>query len=120
MVSPNREQLLKMAIQSAKQGNRDGARVMLRQIVQQDPKNEQAMLWLAKIATSPTERKKWLERVLTVNPDNQTAQNAIDRMVQSREASESRKMMTYGSMVIGAAMLLILVFTAVWAFAPLG
>lgn len=119
MVSPNREELLKMAIRSAKQNNKDGARVMFRQVLERDSKNETAMLWLAKLANSPTERKQWLERVLKVNPDNDTASKALEKMQQNREESENRKLVTYGSVLIGALMLVLLVFTAVWAFQPL-
>lgn len=118
MVSPNREELLKMAIRSAKQNNKDGARVMFRQVLDQDSKNEAAMLWLAKLANSPTERKQWLERVLKVNPENATASKTLARMQQNREESENRKLVTYGSVLIGALMLVLLVFTAVWAFQP--
>ena len=42
---PNREQLLQMAINSAKSGNRDGARMMLRQVLSEDKRNERAMMW---------------------------------------------------------------------------
>ncbi len=119
MVSPNREELLQMAIRSAKQNNKDGARVMFRQVLDQDKKNETAMLWMAKLANSPTERKQWLERVLQVNPDNETAAKTLERMQQNKEESESRKLVTYGSVLIGAMMLILLVFTAIWAFQPL-
>ena len=44
---PNREQLLQMAVTTAKAGNRDGARVMLRQVLSEDRRNERAMLWMA-------------------------------------------------------------------------
>lgn len=119
MATPNREQLLKMAIQSAKQGNKESARVMLRQVLEQDKRNERAMLWMAQIANSPTERKMWLERVLKVNPDNETAAKALEKMKKQREESENRKLIQYGTYVIGALMLFILVFTAMWAFQPL-
>lgn len=120
MASPNREQLLKMAIQSAKQGNKEGARVMFRQVLEQDKRNERAMLWMAQIANSPTERKMWLQRVLKVNSDNETAQKALDKMEQRHEESENRKLLQYGSYAVGALLLFILVFTAMWAFQPLG
>ena len=70
---PNREQLLQMAIASAKKGNADGARMMLRQILSEDRRNERALLWMAKVARNKKERLEWLERVLDVNPDNEQA-----------------------------------------------
>jgi len=120
MASPNREQLLNMAIQSAKQGNKQGARVMLRQVLEQDKKNERAMLWMAKTANSPTERKQWLQRVINVNPDNEIASRALEKMATRAEASENRKLATYGSFAAVGLMSIILIITAAWAFAPLG
>jgi thioredoxin-like negative regulator of GroEL len=119
MASPNREELLGMAIQSARNGNKQGARVMLRQVLNQDPKNERAMLWMAKTANSKTERQQWLERVLTVNPENTTAQKALNQMAHKQEASENRKLFVFGGAVAGALMLISLVAAAAWAFAPL-
>ena len=119
MASPNREELLAMAIQSARQGNKQGARVMLRQVLAQDHKNERAMLWMAKTSNSVTERTQWLERVLEVNPENPTAQKVLSNMAHNKEAAESRKLFWFGGIVAGAVMLLSLVFSAVWAFAPL-
>ncbi len=120
MVSPNREEMMSMAVQSIKQGNRESARVMFRQVIQQDPKNERALLYMAKLANAPTERKLWLQKVLEVNPDNETAQKALQKMLGNEEESENRKLVTYSGLVGGAVMLLILAFTAVWALRPLG
>lgn len=120
MPSPNREELLAMAIQSARQGNKQGARVMLRQVLDQDRKNERAMLWMAKTSNSQTEIKQWLERVLEVNPDNSTAQKALDQMAYHRRAAENRKLFVFGGAVAGGLMLITVAAAAVFAFWPLG
>ncbi len=65
---PNREELLQMGIRAAKAGNRQGASTLFEQVLSQDKRNERAMMWMAKIADNKAERKKWLERVLLVNP----------------------------------------------------
>lgn len=119
MASPNREQLLQMAVQSAKQGNKQGAKVMLRQILDEDPRNERAMMWMAKISTAPTERKQWLERVLQVNPENEVAQQALEKLSYDKSASENRKLFFFGGVAAVALMLIIILGTAWWAFAPL-
>ncbi len=119
MPSPNREELLSMAIQSARQGNKQGARVMLRQVLDQDRRNERAMLWMAKTSNSQTERQQWLERVLEVNPDNPTAQKALAKMTYSKEAAENRKLFVFGAAIAGGLMLISLVAASAWAFAPL-
>lgn len=116
---PNREQLLRMAIQSAKQGNKDGARVMLRQILDEDQTNERAMLWMAKTSKSVSERRNWLENVLKVNPESEVAQRALDQMDYQENASETRKLFIFGGVAIGVIMLITIIIAAFWAFAPL-
>ncbi len=120
MASPNREEMLKMGIRSFKQGNPDGAKMLFRQVLQEDSRNERAMLWMAKLSKSSGERRTWLERVLEYDPDNETAANALAKLDEREEESESEKALAYGSIAVGAAMFLILVFTAIWAFMPLG
>lgn len=117
--SPNREELLRMAIQSARQGQKQGARMMLRQILEQDKRNERALLWMAKLADTPAERKTWLERVLTVNPENEAAQAALDKMSYGKAAKENRKLFYFGGIAVVAFMLITILGTAVWAFRPL-
>lgn len=119
MSAPNREQLLRMAIQSAKQGNKEGARVMFRRVISEDPRNERAMLWLAKIADSPGERQKWLERVIQINPENTTAQQALEQMAYNRSATENRRLLNYGGTGLAAFMLITVVLMMLWAFWPL-
>jgi thioredoxin-like negative regulator of GroEL len=120
MASPNREELMAMAVTTFKQGNRESARVMFRQVIQDDPRNERALLYMAKLANAPTERKLWLQKVLEVNPDNETAQAALGKLEASAEESENRKLVTYSGLVGGALLLSILAYTAVWALRPLG
>jgi len=121
MASPNREEMLKMGIRSYKQGNREGAKMLFQQVLQQDPRNERAMLWMAKLAKTPAERRTWLKRVVEYNPDNETARKALEKLQERREESEGTKALTYGSLAVGALLFLILVFTAIWAFfIPLG
>lgn len=117
--SPNREELLRMAIQSAKGGQKDGARMMFQQVLQQDKHNERALLWMAKIADTPGERRVWLERVLTVNPENEVAQNALDQMTYGKAAKENKKLFYFGGAAVGALMLITIIVAAAWAFAPL-
>ncbi len=100
------EELLELAIQAAKDGNLDGARVMLRQVLGHNKRNETAMLWLAKIARSQKERRQWLERVLQVNPDNETAQKAIAKMSYNRTAMENKTLFVFGAV---AAFMIVMV-----------
>lgn len=94
--APNREELLQMGIRAAKAGNKEGARIAFEQILSQDRKNERAMMWMAKLADTTVERKKWLERVLSVNPDNETAREAMQKITYTRTAKENRTLLVFG------------------------
>ncbi|MCA9882921.1 MAG: hypothetical protein KC546_14940 [Anaerolineae bacterium] len=77
---PHREELYNMAVSAAREGNRQGAIVLFGQILQQDRRNTRAMMWMAKLATSPADRQRWLNRVLDADPENETAQKLLDKM----------------------------------------
>lgn len=107
-VQPNREELLQMGIRAARSGNREGARIAFEQVLSQDKRNERAMMWMAKLSTNKAERKKWLERVLEVNPENQNALDAMRRMDYERNASENRTLLVFG-VVLGVLIVITLV-----------
>lgn len=96
----NNEELLELAVRSAEQGNKDGARVMFRQVLSRDKRNERAMLWLAKIADSPDEREKWLTQVLKVNPNNQTAKKGLKKLSYKTASRENRTLLIWGVIVV--------------------
>jgi lipopolysaccharide biosynthesis regulator YciM len=110
---PNREQLLQMAINSAKSGNRDGARMMLRQVLSEDKRNERAMMWMANIARSKAERRQWLERVLDVNPDHGQAQALVNKMQYRASAQQNRTLLIFGVVVGVLVVLMIVVVVAI-------
>lgn len=114
---PNREELLQMAIRSAKAGNKEGARVMFRQVLSEDKRNERAMIWMAQIAPSKAERKQWLERVVDVNPDNNQARQALKKMAYKRSARENRTLLIFG-VVAGVLLVLLLVVVVAIAIKP--
>jgi len=103
---PNREELLQMAIRAAKNGQKQGARVMLRKVLAEDKRNERAMIWMAKLTANPEKRRKWLDRVLKVNPDNMSAQQEMDRMVYDAAAERNRTLLRIG---VGAWVLFVMV-----------
>lgn len=113
---PNREQLLNLAITTAKSGNKEAARVMFMQVLSQDSRNERAMLWLASIARSRDERKEWLQRVLDVNPNQDYARDTLKKMQYSKSARDNRVLIIFGVVVgvliIVAAVVLIAAITA--------
>jgi thioredoxin-like negative regulator of GroEL len=114
-LQPNREELLQMGIRAAKAGNRDGARTLFEQVLNQDKRNERAMMWMAKIAETKVERKKWLDRVLQVNPDNQGAKDALRKIAYRRSAKENRTLLVFG-MVAGVLVVLAVVIVITLVF----
>jgi thioredoxin-like negative regulator of GroEL len=112
---PNREQLLQMAISTAKAGNKDGARVMLRQVLSEDKRNDRAMLWMAQIARNNKERRQWLVRVLDVDPDNEQARKQLKRMDYQTSAQQNRVLLIFGVVVGVLFVLMIVVVIAVFS-----
>ena len=104
---PNREELLQLAIRTAKEGNSEGARVMLQQVLSEDKRNERAMMWMAKLAKNSAERKQWLKRALKVNPGNHAAKDALARMANTRAARENRTLVYFG--VIAGTLFIVIV-----------
>lgn len=97
--APNREQLLNLAITTAKSGNREAARVMFTQVLAQDKRNERAMLWMASIARSRQERVEWLQRVLEVNPEQEFARDTLRKMKYTKSARDNRVLIIFGVLV---------------------
>ena len=93
---PDLEGMLDMAINTAQEGNRDSARVMLRRVLNEDRFNDRAMLWLAKLAQTREERKEWLRRVLIIDPNNTVAQDGLKQMAQVVEVSQDRSVVIFG------------------------
>jgi Tfp pilus assembly protein PilF len=97
---PNREELLQLATRAAQSGNRESARVMFRQVLSEDRRNERAMLWLAKLASTKTERRQWLNRVLVVNPNQPVAKEALRRMEYKSRARDNRVIVIFGVVAV--------------------
>lgn len=112
--TPNREELLQMAINAARAGNKKPARLMFEQVLKQDKNNERAMMWMAKIADTKAERREWLQRVVNVNPNNDQARDALKSMAYKKSARDNRVLLIFG---VVAAVLIILAVVIVIAIA---
>lgn len=102
------DQLLRMGIDNARQGNREGAKVMLQQVLQQDKRNDVAWYWLAAIQDDPDQRKRYLENAVKSNPDNQQAKRALDKINTVRTRSTNQAMLYGGVAVAGMIILAVL------------
>jgi len=97
----NLEKMLQMGISAAKQGNKDGARVLLKQVLDMDKKNERAWLWMAHVAESSAKRRQYLETVLKINPKNASAKQALQKFAQKQAHSEQRTLAIAGVVLFG-------------------
>jgi hypothetical protein len=71
---------LQDAIMLAQSGQRTEARRLLEQVVELDPGQALAWMWLATVSTDREERLAFLERALTIDPANTTAQEAYAQL----------------------------------------
>ena len=81
---------LQKGIKAARRGHKEPAQKLLGQVVQADPANEQAWLWLSKVTEQPEQKAQRLERVIQLNPDNQwAAQELAALQSQAAPAEEA-------------------------------
>ena len=66
------------AITLVKNGYKDNARVILFQIIQDDPHNETAWVWLVETMTNDADRVAVLEQCLKYNPESIMAQKGLE------------------------------------------
>jgi hypothetical protein len=74
------------AVQLAQTGRRGEARQMLWQVVQSEPNNEMAWLWLASVAADQAEYQRALNEVLRINPMNGQARQLLSQYQQQYAA----------------------------------
>ena len=71
------EALLQRGIAAAREERRSEARRCLQQVLALAPLNEEAWLWLARIATDPRSALAYFSQVLDINPQNQRARDGF-------------------------------------------
>ena len=74
------EDQLQQAINLFKEEKKEEASKVLTALLEQEPGNELAWLWLAACTAHPEERRYCLEKALEINPENQKARTALERM----------------------------------------
>lgn len=71
---------MREGIEAARNNNKIIARDFFRRVLEIDPNNELAWMWMAQAADRNAERRQALERVLEINPNNDRAQQALARL----------------------------------------
>jgi len=82
---------LNKGIDAARSGDVGTARDLLSRVVNDDPNNETAWLWLASVVESDEELRICLENVLTLNPDNENARARLALLDQTAPAVPAPK-----------------------------
>lgn len=91
MSKNNIESLLNEGIQAARAGDRRVARDVLEQVVEQDQGNEKAWFWLASVVDTDDERRMCLRTVLKINPNNDKARAALEKIEARLTAKSSAR-----------------------------
>ncbi len=68
---------LKLAITAIRSGRREEGRQLLNLLIQQNPNNEMAWLWMSSVVDSDEKRARCLYHVLAVNPGNIVARQGL-------------------------------------------
>jgi len=77
---PNIQDRLREGIEAARRGDRVNARRLLQQVLIIERDNEVALMWMASVVDSLSERRAFLERALRLNPSNTRAREALQKM----------------------------------------
>ena len=105
--SPNLEELFNMGVDAAKKGQRQGARVIFRQILESDKRNIRAMMYLAKLAPSDKERMGWINRILEIRPGYEPAEELLNKITYGKAAGRNRVLFRVGIGVYMAVIILV-------------
>lgn len=76
--------LLARGIAAAQEGNRELARRLLTQVVEQDERNAKAWFWLSGVVDDLSNREVCLRHVLELEPDNLGAHRALEALQRQR------------------------------------
>jgi tetratricopeptide (TPR) repeat protein len=78
--------LLSQAKAALKDGRKAEARRLLVRLIQQDPRDEVAWLWLSGAVDRTEDRRRCLEQILVINPGNELARRGLARLGFAPEA----------------------------------
>jgi tetratricopeptide (TPR) repeat protein len=79
--------LIQQAIAAARAGRKSTARELFLQVVQAEPRNELAWLWLVGLLENVNERINACQQVLVINPGHAAARAHLDRLLGEQQAA---------------------------------
>lgn len=91
------QSLLERAIAAARAGRQDEVRQLLEQVLQANPYNEQAWLWMSGVAETDAERIGCLQQALALNPENTAARQRLAQLQARVEMGQPARKRTPGA-----------------------
>ncbi|MBZ0295468.1 MAG: hypothetical protein K8L99_23110, partial [Anaerolineae bacterium] len=85
MSSEQAKELRQRGIAAIKAGQQDEGRTLLQQSLRLDPGSEAAWIWLASISRNQRERVFCLQKLLEINPNNETGLKVLQQLGLTRE-----------------------------------
>jgi outer membrane protein assembly factor BamB len=76
---------LQRAITAIRAGDTATGRELLTELLRENPQHEDAWMWMTAVVQTHERRLYCLERVLKINPNNETARRAVSRLRQEQE-----------------------------------
>ena len=71
---------LDLAIAAIRSGRKEEGRQLLNLLIQQNPNNEMAWLWMSSVVTSDEQRARCLYHVLAINPNSEIARRGLQML----------------------------------------
>ncbi|MCB0209201.1 MAG: zinc ribbon domain-containing protein [Anaerolineae bacterium] len=85
---------LQKAINVARSGRKLEAQKLLKQILQNEPRQEQAWIWLSSVVETNEQRIECLKRALNINPNNIAAKKGLVQLRKQCKAPASFSLQT--------------------------
>lgn len=82
------EETLRQAIEALRIGNQAQARRLLDQLIQNEPSTIDVWLWAAAANDDAAQKRAYLQRALRIDPQDQRARVALERLGESLTATE--------------------------------
>lgn len=93
MSTPELEALIEQAIVHVNAGELKDGRALLERVLEQDPQNDRAWVWLSGCVEDPMQRRICLQQALAANPNNQVALDGMQvlegKLVQASQVPPS-------------------------------
>lgn len=96
-------EIVKRAIQSARAGRRSEARDLLIEVVESDPQNETAWMWLSGLVDSLEDRIIACENVLTLDPANEKVRAYLTALQRHQQSVVARKSIDQATVLLQQA-----------------